>query len=298
VPDRRYQAIRSVLLQVLVLNLAVAAAKISYGYLSGAISILSDGFHSLTDSVSNVAGLVGVHYARKPPDLDHPYGHRKFETLAAGIIAGFLTLVIVEVCKTLLSRIRHGGVPDITPAAFIVMVSTVVVNVAVTVYERRRATELGSEVLLADAMHTKSDVYASLTVIAALVGGVLGYPVFDSIAAVIVIGFIARAGWAIAVSTSNVLADRNVIEQSDIQQVVQAVPGVLGCHQIRTRGPVDHVFLDLHVWLRPDMPLDEAHARSHIVKDTLMKRFPQIADAVIHIEPPPKEVGQGGTRVT
>jgi divalent metal cation (Fe/Co/Zn/Cd) transporter len=84
-----------------------------------------------------------------------------------------------------------------------------------------------------------------------------------------------------------------VIDEHDLRQVVLSVPGVLGCHQIRTRGPSDHVFLDLHVWMRPETPLSDAHARSHVVKDLLMERYPQIADAVIHIEPPP--VGwQGG----
>jgi divalent metal cation (Fe/Co/Zn/Cd) transporter len=79
-----------------------------------------------------------------------------------------------------------------------------------------------------------------------------------------------------------------VISESDIEGVVLDVPGVLGCHHIRTRGPADHVFLDLHVWLPPDMSLTHAHDLSHVVKDRLMARYPQIADAIIHIEPPPR----------
>jgi cation diffusion facilitator family transporter len=276
-----------VLSQVLVLNLAVAGAKIVYGYVSGSVSILSDGFHSLTDSCSNVAALVGVRMARKPPDSDHPYGHRKFETLAAGLIAGFLMLVVVEILREAAGRFHAGAAPDITSAAFVVMIGTLVVNVAVTTYERRRGEALGSEVLQADAMHTRSDVYTSLAVIAALIGTRLGYPILDPIAALIVVGFILRAGWNIAVSTSSILADRVAIDEQDLRRVVLSVPGVLGCHQIRTRGPSDHVFLDLHVWMSPETPLSDAHARSHVVKDLLMERYPQIADAVIHIEPPP-----------
>jgi divalent metal cation (Fe/Co/Zn/Cd) transporter len=79
-----------------------------------------------------------------------------------------------------------------------------------------------------------------------------------------------------------------VISEIEIERVVMSVPGVMGCHQIRTRGSVDHVFLDLHVWLPPAMALIEAHDISHVVKDRLMARYPQIADAIIHIEPPPK----------
>jgi cation diffusion facilitator family transporter len=288
VPHRRYTEVTRVLVQVLVLNLVVALAKLAYGYYSGTISILSDGYHSLTDSLSNVAALVGVRAARKPPDEDHPYGHRKFETLAAGIIAAFLVLVIVEILEMAIGRLRHGGAAAVEPAAFVVMIGTVLVNVGVTTFERRKARALSSEVLLADAMHTRSDVFTSLTVIAALLGARLGYPVLDPIAAILVVGFIAHAGWEIAVATSHILSDGVVIEEDELRRVVLGVPGVLGCHQIRTRGSADHVFLDLHVWMRRDLRLDDAHGTSHVVKDALIERFPQIADAIIHIEPPPR----------
>lgn len=283
----RTAAVSRVLIRVLILNLAVAGAKIGYGYASGAISILSDGFHSLADSLSNVAALVGVRLSRKPPDADHPYGHRKFETLAAAAIGAGLLLALVEIGREAWDRLRGGETVEISSMAFVVMVGTLIVNVLVTRYERSRAESLGSEVLLADSMHTRSDVFTSCTVIAALVGMAMGYPVLDLIAAVIVMAFIAHAGWSIATATSDILADRMVIEAGDLERIVLSVPDVLGCHQIRTRGSADHVFLDLHIWLDPAMRLDEAHARSHVVKDLLMKRYPQIADAIIHIEPPP-----------
>ena len=83
------------------------------------------------------------------------------------------------------------------------------------------------------------------------------------------------------------LSDRVVLAEEDIRRVVMTEPAVMGCHHIRSRGSADHTFLDLHVWFRPDMPLHEAHRLSHVVKDKLMASFPQIADAIIHIEPPP-----------
>jgi len=107
------------------------------------------------------------------------------------------------------------------------------------------------------------------------------------LAALVVAVFIGYAGFQIARATTAILSDRIVIADADLERVVMAVPGVLGCHQIRTRGSADHVFLDLHVWLPPEMRLTEAHDISHVVKDRLMARYPQIADAVIHIEPPP-----------
>ena len=142
--------------------------------------------------------------------------------------------------------------------------------------------------LAADAMQTRADVWSSFTVIAALAGTKLGWEILDPIGALVVAAFIGYGGWKIFHATTGILSDRVVMQDTDVEQVVMSVPGVLGCHHIRTRGSEDHVFLDLHVWLPADMPLVEAHSLSHIVKDKLMARYPKIADAIIHIEPPPK----------
>jgi cation diffusion facilitator family transporter len=274
----------------------VATAKIAFGYASGAISILSDGFHSLTDAASNVAGLIGVAAARQPPDDDHPYGHRKYETVAAAAVSVFLALLVIEVLRNAFNNLTGRSVaPEISTASFVVMLVTVAVNLGVVAYESRAAVRLGSEVLLADAMQTRGDVWSSLTVIGALVGARLGMPILDPLAALVVAGFIGYAGFQVARTTTGILSDRIVISDADLQRVVMSVPGVIGCEKIRTRGSADHVFLDLHVWMPPDMRLTEAHALSHVVKDRLMARYPQIADAVIHIEPPPSPsaIGQG-----
>jgi cation diffusion facilitator family transporter len=290
----RYAAVTRVLVRVLVLNLAVAVAKIVFGYASGAISILSDGFHSLTDGASNVVGLVGVRAARQPPDEDHPYGHRKYETVAAGAVTIFLLLVVVEVLRNAFNHLTgRATAVEISAATFLVMLGTVVVNIIVIVYEGRAAQRLASEILLADVTQTRGDVWTSLTVIAALVGVRLGVPALDPIAAIVVAGFIGYSGYQIARATTGILSDRIVIADTDIEGVVLSVPGVLGCHRIRTRGSVDHVFLDLHVWLPADMRLADAHDLSHLVKDRLMARYPQIADAIIHIEPPPQGAADG-----
>ena len=267
----------------------MAVAKIVFGYASGAISILSDGFHSLTDAASNIVGLVGVRAAGQPPDEDHPYGHRKYETVAAAAINVFLFLVVVEVLRNAFNQLsgRSTSLPSITTASFVVMLVTVAVNLLVIAYESREAKRLASEVLFADATQTRGDVWTSVTVIAALVGVRLGLPILDPLAALVVAGFIGYAGYQIARATTQILSDQIVIAESEIEQVVMSVPGVLGCHHIRTRGSADHVFLDLHVWLPAEMPLLHAHDLSHVVKDRLMARYPQIADAIIHIEPPP-----------
>jgi cation diffusion facilitator family transporter len=289
--ESRYREVRRVLVVILFLNLAVALAKIGFGKLSGSISILSDGFHSLTDGASNVVALVGLRLAKKPPDANHPYGHRKFETLAAVGIALLLLIIVVEVAQAAFLRFLSGGSPSVTAASFAIMLVTLATNIAVVRSERKAATRLSSELLLADARHTQSDVLTSIAVIAALAGSAYGYPILDPMAALVIIGFIGHAGFEIARHAAKILSDEIVISEEEVRGVVQSVPEVLGCHHIRSRGSTEHVFLDLHVWLDGGTPLIDAHAVSHRVKDLLMQRYPQIADAIIHIEPPPKGGG-------
>jgi cation diffusion facilitator family transporter len=167
------------------------------------------------------------------------------------------------------------------------MTVTLVVNILVVWYEQRAAQRLNSEVLHADARHTRSDVLTSVAVLGALLGVWWGYPLLDPLAAVLVAVFIGRACWEIAQQSSRILADEIVIAEDDVRAVVSSVGGVLGCHQIRTRGSADHVFMDLHLWLDGETTLDAAHRTSHVVKDRLMSRFPSLQDVVIHIEPPP-----------
>ena len=292
-PDRtrvlteKYDSVTRVLYRVLALNLAVALVKIALGYVSGAVSILSDGFHSLTDAASNVVALVGVSVARRPPDQNHPYGHRKYETMASLGILVFLVVVLMQVLGAAYDRVINGGTPRVFPEGIGVMTATLVINLFVMRYELAEGRRLNSEVLRADANHTRSDVMTSVAVLGALLGVWWGYPLFDPLAALFVAAFIGRAGWMIAKDASRILSDEIVIAEEDVLAVVRSVPAVLGSHRIRTRGSADHVFMDLHVWLDGSTPLESAHATSHVVKDLLMTRFPHLADVVIHIEPPP-----------
>lgn len=289
----RYTEVSRVLYRVLFLNLGVAVAKIGLGYATGAVSILSDGFHSLTDAASNVVALVGVSVARRPPDDNHPYGHRKYETMASLGILLFLLLVLIQVVTSAADRLINGGTPRVFPEGIALMSVTLVINVFVVIYEMREGRRLQSEVLRADAKHTRSDVLTSVAVLGALIGVWWGYPILDPMAALLVAGFIGHACWSIAFDASGILSDQIVIPESRVREVVQSVPEVIGCEKIRTRGAIDHAFLDLHLWLDPQMPLEAAHETSHVVKDRLMQTFPQLVDVVIHIEPPPGTEGPG-----
>jgi cation diffusion facilitator family transporter len=227
--------------------------------------------------------------ARRPPDADHPYGHRKYETMASVAILIFLIVVLVQVVSASIDRLMNGGTPKVFPEGIALMTATLIINIFVVWYEMGQASRLKSEVLRADARHTRSDVLTSVAVLGALLGVWWGYPVLDPLAAVVVAGFIGHACWGIAQEASGILGDHIVIPEDDVREVVQSVPEVLGCEKIRTRGSADYAFMDLHLWLDGATPLQSAHSLSHVVKDKLMTKFPELVDVIIHIEPPPQE---------
>ena len=282
---KRDQSVRRTLVWVLVLNLAVAGAKLVVGWLSASISMVADGFHSLTDGAANVVGLIGLWVAGRPPDADHPYGHRKFETLAALMIGALLALTAWEVLKSCVERLREGGAPEATPLTFWVMGTTLVINLGVSTWERREGARLQSDLLKADAAHTSSDVYASLAVIASLIAARLGYPELDLVAAVVITLIIARAAFQILKENGMLLADTAMLPAIEVAAVAMKVPGVLSVHKIRSRATSRGGHADLHVQVDGHLPLDEAHRIGHRVADRLKEEL-HFEDVLVHVEPP------------
>ncbi len=276
--------VRRILATVLVLNLAVAIAKLVVGSLVKSLSMVADGFHSLTDTASNVVGLVGVSIAEHPPDKEHPYGHQKFETLSALMIGALLSVTAWEILQGCFERLRTGGSPEVTQASFVVMAVTIGVNLAVSTYERRRGAQLGSDVLRADAAHTASDVYVSIGVIASLAAARWGYPQVDVVAALVITVVIAHAAFQIVYRSAGLLVDKAVVPAERIREVALSVPGVENVHKIRTRGRPESGHADLHVQVRGELRIDEAHAIGHQVTDRLREEL-GFRDVVTHVEP-------------
>ena len=292
---QRFTAIRRVLWQVLALNLLVAVAKLIYGALTGAISMVADGLHSLLDSSSNVIGLFGTAAAARPPDHGHPFGHRKFEVLGALGIAFLLGLACFEILRGSIERLMSGGAPRVTPWSFAIMAGTMAINAWVSAYEKRRGDRLRSPILVADSLHTRSDIFASAAVLVGLLGARLKVPWLDPVAALLIVGFILWAGYQIVSSALDILADARVYHPDDIAGVIMQVDGVLECHDIRTRGLPDHVHLDFHMVVAPGTPTHEAHEIAHRVMERVQGRFPQIRDVTPHVEPPEEYRKRGCT---
>lgn len=277
--------VRKVLIITLVLNSIVALAKIFYGYVTNSLGMTSDGFHSFFDGVSNVVGLVGIWIASHPPDEDHPYGHKKYETLFTIIIA----LMIFATCFQILKKVYLSYMEDhttiVTGTSFFIMAVTMGANIFVMRYETRKGKELGSDFLIADALHTKSDILASSAVIIGLILTRFGISRADTVVGIIITFFIARIGYKILRDASNVLVDTVCIDTSAVEDVVRDVEGVKGCHGIRTRGQVNAVYLDLHVVVGRKLTTEESHRIADRVEKKIKDAFPSVIDIMVHIEP-------------
>lgn len=281
----RLEKVRKVLFYTLILNMAVAGAKIIYGYKTNSISMLSDGFHSFFDGISNIVGLVGIWIASQPPDKSHPYGHRKYETLSTIAIALLIFIGAFEIFKKAYLSLKEPSGIEVTSLSFTIMVLTILINLAVMTYETRKGQELKSDILLADALHTKTDIFVSISVIISLIAVKMGYPLIDSITAIIIGILIVRMGVGILKSATDVLTDAACIDTKEIRDVVMLIEGIKGCHKIRTRGSEGAVHLDLHILVDPKVEIHKAHDLAHSVEDAIKKRFPSVIDVIVHIEP-------------
>lgn len=270
---------------VLFLNLGVAALKLVFGFLTGALSMIADGFHSSLDATSNVVGLAGLKLARRAPDPGHPYGHRKFEALAALGISLFLFLACYEILTSLLGRLQGTHEIDATLYAFVAMIVTIGVNIQVTRYEARAARQLHSMILAADAKHTRSDVFVSFGVLASLLAARLGFPALDLAVALVIVGFIAYSGYQIVHDSFAVLADARAVDPDQVTRIVTGVDGVNSAHRVRSRGLPDDIHIDLHVHVPAQMTVDQAHELAHEASKRIRAEIEGVTDVVIHIEP-------------
>lgn len=282
---RRMREIARVLWVILILNLIVSLAKLFYGARVGAVALTADGLHSLLDASGNVVALVGIFAARRPPDANHPYGHRKYETFAALGVAGLMILGCFEIASVALQRLQHPHVPQVTLESFVVLSLTLVINLLVVAVERREGRRLQSELLLADAAHTSSDVFATLLVFASFGAARLHIAFADVAASVLIIGLILHAGFRIVKGTLSTLSDERRIAPDLVEAAALEDDDVLEAHNVRSRGPDDDIHVDLHILVDPSMPIAGAHAVGHRVERRLRERWPGLTDVVVHVEP-------------
>ena len=281
----RQREVRRILVAVLFLNVLVALAKIAFGYLSGSLAISADGFHSLLDGCANVVALIGLAVAARPPDPNHAYGHARYETLATLGISALMLLTLFGIVQESWSRLQSDHTAEVSALSFAVMLGTLVVNVGVTLWERRAARRLGSTLLAADARHTLTDIVASLAVIVSLALVALGLGRADALVALAIAGAIAWGAWSIVRDASLVLTDATIEQHDRIERAVRDVTGVEGTHNIRSRGGEGSVWVDLHIQVDPTLPVARAHEIASAVAERVESELGDPADVTVHVEP-------------
>src|SRR5262249_396118 len=282
------RGVRRVLIVTLALNVVVVAGKLVAGLLADSLSVVSDAIHSSVDSLNNIVGLVVMKYATAEPDEGHPYGHAKFETLAAFAIAGFLFVTCYQISLSALKRVFSHDMPapEITALTIVVMVGTIIVNIIVTVYERREGRRLQSAFLIADSTHTRSEVLVSCRVLAGLVLIRIGYVWLDPIISLGVAVVIAWSGYQIFKTTVPILVDAAPVPSWRIAEIVRSVPGVHSAHDIRSRSQGGEIFVEMHLHVASDLERDHvvSHAITEEIERRLEKEFGRVK-ATIHVKP-------------
>ena len=280
-----YDAVRRILMIIFVLNILTALAKGIYGLYTDTLSMSADGLHSFFDSTANIIGLVGISLAARPPDRDHPYGHAKYESFAAMGIAILLFAGCLQLIVSAAGRLQSGGSPNVTGLSFVVMALTLIINVGVSSYEYVLGRRLKSSILVADSLHTRSDVFASLGVILGLFAVRVGYPLADPIIALFICALIIHTGLEIIRESSTALLDRAVIDEQVIVNLARSVEGVCNCHAVRTRGMAEEIYVDLHIEVDASLSMELAHEVGVDVERAIKGRIPEVRDVVVHLEP-------------
>ncbi len=281
------RSVRRILWLTLSLNLAVCGIKLAVGFASGSLAVLADAAHSLTDSLNNVMGLVVMRWSSPPPDREHPYGHLKFEALGALGIAAMLGIACFEVVKSAIERLLSPAADPVRMSALSLGLLCLVlaVNVFVALYERAAAKRLRSQLLLADAQQTFGDIWVTLGVIAGAAGlWLTGWWWIDVALAIPVALAVLVSGWTVLRSNVPWLVDASAIQPQEIQALAMAVPGVVDCHAIHSRGLLGRqVFVEMHLTTRTN-DLDSAHRITEEIERRLEERYGPV-QATIHVEP-------------
>jgi len=281
----RNRKVRFVLAAILAANWAVAVAKLAFGLISDSAAVTADGLHSFIDGGSNVLGLVAMSVASRPADEDHPYGHGKFEALASLAIGAMIGIAMLELGRMALDSLLNDRHPEVTPLMAGVMVLTLFVNMAVTRVERRQGEKLKSPLLLADAKHTLSDVFVTLSVLVSLGLVWLGYPKADGVVALVVMVFVAWVAWGIVRQAVGILSDTARLDPDKVAEITRGVEGVRSCRDVRSRGMEGTVYVDLKIDVDPHMTTAKAHELADEVEQRLQATFPEVVDVVVHVEP-------------
>lgn len=276
--------VKKVLIVILILNIIVLGIKIFAGIVTKSLAILGDAAHSTTDALNNIVGLVVLKFATEPPDKEHPYGHGKFETLAAFGIVIFLAIAFVELLKSAIDRLVHPvNLPLFKQEVVWLLIVTLAVNIFVWIYERTQGKNLKSDLLVADSSHTGSDVLITLSVLASQFLIARNMFWIDAALAIMLAIFIAKAGYEIVTRTVPILVDEAWLDPNEIRKSALSVQDVKSCYDIYSRRGPHSAFIECKIKVLPK-DLEGAHRVADNVEEKLKKDFGD-CKVTVHVEP-------------
>lgn len=277
--------VRRVLGGILLANLVVVAIKFAVGLNTNSLAVFGDALQSSVDSANNLFAIFVVRVAAKAPDEEHPYGHAKFETLGALLIALLLALSIFELVRGAIARLITGTpVVNVSTTALALLVFTLALNIAVVWFETRAGRRLRSDLLLADALHTRTDVFITLGVLGGLALARYGLAWADPAFALIVAVLVGRAGYQILRRSIPTLVDERAFDQATIQREAEEVEGVVSAYAIRSRHAGDRRFAELTIAVDGQKNVTSAHRIADQVEDRLRDNL-QLDQVTVHVEP-------------
>lgn len=280
--DTRDGQIRRVILLEGAANVAALLLKFGVALFTGSVAIMADAMHSLTDVANNFLAWFVARASTQPPDRKHPYGHRKFETLAVFGLATLLTVLAVEL---VLHALRREPEPIVqTPIGLAVMMLVLAINVGLATWERRWANRLNSPILHADATHTLVDVMTTVAVIIGWQLSAMGYRWLDTVCAIGVAGLVLYLAFGLYTRVVPVLVDEMSVDPDTLARSVQATDGVRDVRRVRSRWQGTARAVDMVITVDPDLPTIDAHEVADAVEQMLEEQY-EVEDVSIHIEP-------------
>lgn len=267
-------------------NTLLAILKIVVGVFAGSPALWSDGIHSFADVLCDFLVILAIRFGHRAADQNHPYGHQRFETLATLSLGVFLIGIGFAIAWEALGNVIHGRaiVPGIS--AFWVALVSIGVNEWLFRYQVRISKQINSNLIEANAWHSRGDALASIVVLVGIAGGLAGFPKLDSLAALFVAAIILRMGFRWSWKALYELSDAGIDESllRSIKEVISGVDGVLHMHQLRSRQMADKIVLDVHVEIAPYATASEGHYIAESVRWILLKQFPSILDVTVHVD--------------
>lgn len=286
--ETRAQSVKRIYLISLALNLVMLSLKLTVGIITGSLVMIADGLDSSLDAVANTIAIFVTRIAGTPPDEDHPYGHRRYETLAAMMVGGFLLLTASEIVQSSISRLLSNTIPEIRIANFAIMALALCVNVGLFRLQRREGKRLRSEVLVASSEDKRSDIMVSITVLFSLVTVQIGMGWMDAVAALVVVVLIGKNALGIIRHAVNVLVDHAALDPASVSQIVMQVPSVEQVIKVKSRGSEDDIQLDLLVQVAASTPVEHSACIADEICCRLRAHFAGLTTIDVNFLPTPE----------